>query len=176
MSDARSLAFRAFALSTLRDLIDSEYRAARAAATEALAAGHADDTIGLTLPDGTKVATASLPKPKDRIEITDPDAYRRHVAAHWPEHLKVAYEFERSYVGRLKATDDGDVVDPITGEPVPFAAMVPASNVAPSARIAATRASADTPGGKDLLTAAYRAGEIQIADILGPAALPGGEP
>lgn len=173
MTDARALAFRAFALATLRELIDGEQKLARDEALKAMEAGHADDTIGLTLPDGTKVATVSLTKPKDRVEITDKAAWVRYVAKHHPEHLKVAYEFERSYVGRL-VVDDGEVHDPITGTVVEFAAFVPAADVAPSVRIASTRASAGSPSGKELLLDAYRRGEIAAADFLGPAALPGG--
>lgn len=171
---ARDAALRAFALSVLGDLIQGENRAARAeviAGLQAMLADTGADRIRINLPDGTEIASATLAKPKDRVEITDHAAWIAYVAAHHPAHVKVAYDFERGWLNHL-VVEDGDVIDPTTAAIVEFARHVPARDTTPSLRITPTRA--PVPG-KDLLMAAWRDGALSVTDLFNPAQLPTGE-
>jgi hypothetical protein len=159
--NTRELCTKAFALSTLIDVIKTELADTRQAAHEALGKMHSElgvSRIDVELPDGTVVATAALSKPTDRIEVTDRAAFLAWVLANHPEHLRVDTTFERGVVARL--TDhDGTVVN-ADGEVVDWAAKVPARDVRPTLRITPTRASAGKPGGREVFVRAWHAGEL----------------
>lgn len=176
--NARDLAFQAFAYSALEKLAKEQKEPVRVAARDALAAekaAHGTKAVELTLPDGTVCASASLAAPKDRVEVTDEDAFFEWVLANHPAALKVDYTFKKSFLDRLEV--DGDTVaDPITGQVIDFARFVPARDAEPGIRITATRSNKNQIlDGYGLFWEAFARGDLAGLDLMGRPELPGGE-
>jgi hypothetical protein len=155
----------------LKELIAEADGAGRAEALAQLVA--ANEALGVksvdvTLPDGTKVGTATLTATKPGISIDDA-AFMRWVQAEHPGEVvpAVRESFRRLVVSRLMV--DGDkVIDKTTGEVVAWARVRPA---APRPTSFSVRYA---DGGREAIETAWREGRLNPLDHLTGRALPAG--
>ncbi|MER7507019.1 hypothetical protein ABTX82_01520 [Streptomyces lavendulae] len=159
----KDAAAREATLKTLLDVIDTEYKVARAEVQQLLDAASAETgtrQISAMLPDGTPVATISLSAGSAEARVVDLDVFTAWVVA------TVAGEIERRFVtevrpaftkkllAELTAAGGTEWADPETGviHDVPGVAIQPAR--ARGHRVSFTKT------GKDQVMAAWRRGQL----------------
>lgn len=155
-------ALRAAVLKTLADEVDNRLAEAKEAAKAAFAEAGATQAVP-QLPDGTKVATASLAGGDSRsASVTDENALLAWVAANHPGEIVTAIRdtYKKKLLDAAKAA--GKPIDPVTGE------VVPGITVGKSTPYVSLRF---RPGGKDAIATAWRAGELAGIELVAPAAV-----
>ena len=166
-------ASRVAVLTAVRDAIDAELRGQRAGVFDQLVAAQTDygvKSIDVTLPDGTKVATATIVEPHARVAITNEAAFTKWVEAQWPDQIepRVRPAFLTALLERFKSEPEGgDVFDTTTGALVDGATGYPP-------RDPSTFALRFTPGGigRDAIINAWRSGDLtELAGTPAPAAI-----
>jgi hypothetical protein len=123
-------------------------------------------TLIAELPDGTEVATLSYVGSRDAPRITDPAKFLAWVAANRPGEIetRVRESYQEALLKAISAA--GRPVDPQTGEVVPGVEFGPTTPyVTPSF------AKGETPG-RERIRQAWRAGDIDLREML---ALPAAE-
>lgn len=162
---------RAAVIKRLQEKISEVDKAGRADGLEQFIAARdalGVKTVDVTLPDGTKVARATLPAPQPGIRV-DETAFLAWVRDQRPDEIvdAVRESFRRAALKDLVIHGD-EVVNKRTGEPVEWASV---------------RAAADRPSsfsvtfvgdGRDLIEQAWKNGDLNILDIIVPPALPAG--
>ncbi|MFI5831016.1 hypothetical protein ACIA6C_27845 [Streptomyces sp. NPDC051578] len=159
----KDAAAREATLRTLLDVIDGEYKAARAEVQELLDAASAETgttQIKATLPDGTPVATVSISSGSAEARVTDPEAFTAWVLANASGEIErrfvteVRPAFTKKLLAELTATGGTEWADPETGviHEVPGVAIQPAR--ARGHRVLFTKT------GRDQVMAAWRAGQL----------------
>jgi hypothetical protein len=125
-------------------------------------------TVDVTLPDGTKVARATLPSPQPGIRV-DEAAFIAWVRDQRPDEIvdAVRESFRRAVLKDL-VINDGEVVNKRTGESVDWAYVRPAADRPSSFSVTFVGE------GRDLIEQAWRNGDLNILDIIVPPALPAG--
>ena len=155
----------------LKELVAEADTAGRSEALAHLLAAHEAlgvKSVDVTLPDGTKVGTATLTAPAAGISV-DEAAFMRWVQAEHPTEVvpAVRESFRRVVRSRLKIVD-GKVIDKSTGEVVPWA----------SVRAAAERPTSFSvryaDGGREAIETAWREGRLNPLDHLTGRTLPAG--
>ena len=116
-------AARAAVLLALRDRIGEEAKTAREAVLEGLVDAQAElgvHSVDVTLPDGTKIATASLKEGKGRIAVTNEAAFVAWVKGQWPDQIveTVRPAFRTLLLDRLVPVggESDAAADPTTGD------------------------------------------------------------
>jgi DNA primase len=133
----KEAAAREAALKTLLDVVEAEYKAARAATRTALEAA-AETTgvrqVAVSLPDGPDVATVSLSSGEAAAKVVDEDAFTTWVRDNYATEVerKFVTTVRRSFADRLlkemTAAGAAEYADPETGviHEVPGVAIAPA--------------------------------------------------
>lgn len=164
----KEAAAREAALKTLLDVVEAEYKAARAETRTALEAA-AQDTgvrqVAVSLPDGPDIATVSLSSGEAAAKVVDTDAFTAWVRDHY------ATELERKFVTTVRpafldrllkemtAAGAAEYADPETG----VIHEVPGVQIAPArARTHSVRFKKD---GRQQVMQALREGQL-IAAVL----------
>jgi hypothetical protein len=165
-------AIRVAVLKALRDTVDAEYEAARLRVLAGLRAARAElglESLRVTLPDATPVATVTLVDPRPAVVIADEDAVTTWVAENYPTEVETRVRVRPGWQKRFVSGPDastGPVADPRTGEVVTGLAVLPA----PEPRSFSLRS---LPGGAEEITRAWRRGALDLRRVL---ALAGAEP
>lgn len=159
----KEAAMREAALKTLLDKVQSAYDDARKVTRTALEA--ADQESGtrkaaVALPDGPDIATVSLSSGEAAAKVTDEDAFKAWVIAHYGTEVErrfvteVRAAFRDKVLGALTAAGGVEWADPDTG----VIHEVPGVQIAPSrARTHSLRFKKD---GRDQVMAAWRDGRL----------------
>jgi hypothetical protein len=98
-------------LKTLLDAVDDAYKATRTEVQELLDAAAREtgmQKLGVSLPDGTQVATVSLSRGSAEAKVTDQDAFTAWVRAEFPS------EVERQFVTTVRAAFTARVLKELT--------------------------------------------------------------
>jgi len=159
----KDAAAREATLKTLLDVIDGEYKAARAEVQTLLdeAATETGTTqIKAMLPDGTPVATVSISSGSAEARVTDPEAFTAWVLATHGSEIErrfvteVRAAFQKKLLAELTATGGTEWADPETGviHDVPGVAIQPARARTHNVRFTKT--------GRDEVMAAWRNGQL----------------
>lgn len=124
-------------LKTLLDVVDAAYKEARAE-TQTLLDTAAQETgarqVAASLPDGPDIATVSLSAGSAEARVTDPDAFKAWVVAHYGTEVErrfvteVRAAFQKKLLEQMTATGSTEWADPDTGviHEVPGVAIAPA--------------------------------------------------
>lgn len=159
----KDAAARGAALKTLLDVIDSEYKTARAEVQTLLDAVSAETgatQIKAQLPDGTPIATVSLSSGSAEAKVIDSEAYTAWVLANYASEItrrfvtEVQPAFTKRVLAELTAAGGTEWADPATGviHEVPGVAIAPARARTHSVRFTKT-------GRADVITA-WRSGAL----------------
>jgi hypothetical protein len=161
----KNITLQACVLKVLSDEITGRIQVLKDAAEAGFNATGTSQSVP-ELPDGTKVATASLSGGGPSASVADENALLAWVEANHPGELVTSVR--PSYKEKLLAAakEAGRPVDPATGE------VVPGITVSKSTPFISLRFKR---GGKDAIVAAYRAGQLADIDLVTPPALEGGE-
>lgn len=162
MNDVHEVTVRLAVLTALRDTIDAEVAELRETAQEVLEFVGARSAVP-TLPDGTEIATVALTKPKRRVDV-DEDALLTWCKEEHPTEVieAVRVSYRAALVKRLTvvALNEGDVVvDPETGEQMPWARPVPAGDPTLQVRF--------KPDGRGAVGDAWREGRLTLLGLDG---------
>lgn len=164
MTDLAELALREAVLKTLADAVADQLKDAKAEVQAALVASGAT-RVDATLPAGVKVATLSRATPKEKAEVTDPDAFLAWVRETSPGEVasRVVTEVRPAFLTALLAemTKAGaaEVVDRETGEVREVSGVVvrPGRSSSHSVR--------PVDGGREAIVAAWRDGQLSHLDL-----------
>lgn len=148
-------------LKTLLDAVDGAYKATRAEVQELLdeaARETGTQKLGVTLPDGTQVATVSLSSGSAEARVTDQDAFTAWVRTEFPSEVErqfvttVRAAFTARVLKELTAAGGTEWADPETGviHDVPGVQIAPSRARGHSVRFGKT--------GRDDVMAAWRNG------------------
>jgi hypothetical protein len=169
MSDLKSGMLGAAVRKLLVEKISEADRDARGETLEQLLAAHnamGVKTLDVMLPDGSKVARATLPQPKAGVTVDD-KAFMEWVAAEHPTEIVEAVRepFRRVVLKRLEIVGD-DVIDKQSGEVVPWASVRPAAEKPSNFTVTFVGE------GRAEVEQAWLDGRINLLDFTGPSALP----
>jgi len=125
-------------------------------------------TLDIMLPDGTKVARATLPQPKPGV-VVDDQAFLKWVSAeHSTEIVEAVREsFRRAVLKRLEIDGD-EVIDKQTGQVVPWASVRPAAEKPSNFTVTFVG------DGRAAVEKAWLDGQINLLDFTAPPTLPTG--
>jgi hypothetical protein len=162
----KDAALRAAVLKRLKEKIRLADEAGRAEALDMFLA--ARDTLGVksvdvVLPDGQKVASATLPAPQPGV-VVDEEQFRAWVQAEHPDEIvqAVRESFRRAVMKSLVIHGD-KVVNRRTGETVSWARVRPAADRPTHFTITFT------PAGRELIEQAWADGKLNLLDVVTPA-------
>ncbi|MCG0066529.1 hypothetical protein L0F81_25145 [Streptomyces tricolor] len=162
----KEAAAREAALKTLLDVVEAEYKAARAETRTALESA-AETTgvrqVAVTLPDGPDIATVSLSSGEAAAKVVDEEAYTAWVRDHYATEVErrfitaVRPAFTDRLLKQMTAAGAAEYADPETGviHEVPGVAIAPAR-----ARTHSVRFKKD---GRDQVMQAWREGRLTAA-------------
>jgi len=171
----KEAAMREAALKTLLDTVKGAYEDARKDTRAALEASAEESGVrqaAAALPGGPDIATVSLSSGSAEARVTDDEAFKAWVIAHYATEIErrfvteVRAAFREKVLGALTATGGIEWADPETGviHEVPGVAIAPARARTHSLRF--------KPGGKDRVMQAWREG--QLATVALPELAAGG--
>lgn len=150
-NNLRDMALQLAAVTLVADLAKDERDRIRAEFVHALNDAGADSTRAEI--DGERIAKVTLVQPSAKPSVINEDAFTKHVAAMRPDEIvsKVRESYRKVYLDSLIATDDGDAIDPDTGE------VVNGVRFAVSGGYVSTRFEKQ---GRERLGAAIKAGQV----------------
>lgn len=173
----RELALQEATLKALSKLVEDRLAEVRSQMQSGLNAAEKESgtrQIAASLPDGTPVATISLTDPQPEAKVTDAEAFKAWVIAHYPSEIERRFvtEVRAAFVDKLLAemTAAGTprVVDTETGE----------LHEVPGVSVKATRARNHSlrfkPEGREAIAQAWWSGAVEVPGITGPAQLTAG--
>lgn len=164
----KEAAAREAALKTLLDVVDAEYKAARAETRTALEAASQETgvrQVAVSLPDGPDIATVSLSSGEAAAKVVDEEAFTAWVLANYGSEIErkfittVRQAFTDRLLKEMTAAGAAEYADPETG----VIHDVPGVEIAPArARTHSVRFKKD---GRQQVMAALREGHL-IAAVL----------
>jgi hypothetical protein len=156
------LAAQEAVLKALSDTIGERLREVRAAVQAELDANRGMQQVAAMLPDGRRVAKVSLTDPQPEAKVVDPEAFLAWVRDNHPDKQAISRRFvtevrpatQTALLAEMTAAGSPQWCDQETGE----------VHTVPGVEIRATRARTHSlrfeKGGRDLVTEAWRAGEL----------------
>lgn len=166
----KEAALRAAVIKRLKELLDEADKEGRTETLSLFLEAHQAlgvKSVDITLPTGEKIATATLPAPRPKVDV-DEGAFLEWVRREHPEELvvEVRESFRRALLKDLVAVDD-QVVNKKTGEVVPWASVRPAAE--PSSFTVRF-----TPAGREAIEEAWRSGQLGLLEYVAPRQLEAG--
>lgn len=154
---------RAAITKRLKELLDEADKTGRVETLALLIAAHdalGVKTVDVRLPDGTKVARATLPTPQPGVTV-DEAAFLDWVRRERPDELveAVRESFRRAALKDLKVVG-GEVVNKRTGEVVPWARVRPAADKPTSFTVTFV------DEGREAIEEAWRDGRINPLELV----------
>ncbi|MHA6764796.1 hypothetical protein [Streptacidiphilus sp. PAMC 29251] len=167
----RDLALEEAQLKALSDAVAERLKEIRGSVQAGLdQAQHDSGTrqIAVLLPDGTPVATVTLPEPNPEAKVTDSDALTAWVVANYPTEIQrefvttVRGAFANRLLAEMTAAGVAQVVDKETG----------VIHTVPGVEVRPTRSRSHRltfrPAGRELIAEAWQAGHLSLPGVTAP--------